>query len=901
MANLDIITRLRNEAKAGLQGLKGDLQGVENAAGKADSKTKNFGSTLKSGIGIYTQAAAGLAVVGATFKKAFDFAEEGAQLELLESRFGRLATSIGSDAGAILAALDEATGGMMTTAEQMDAASQIISLGLADNQDDVVRLATLVSELGWDMQQVILTFANNSKARLDSLGLSVEDVESKMQKFIDQGKSMDEAFDLAVIEAGEEKLKLLGSAADTNAGAYQRLRVEIEEQIDALKRWLNDGLAPVIKVVTDDYGQATESQIDSNIEVAQSMEDLIEVGKGLSSTWRVLGGLGPAVTGTTDEIEQGMMDVARELAAAADSSEEFDAAMREAFTGGSRGLINEMIRQLGLTNEEFYEMVKAADLAARGGDALSVTLEELSRQGREANEMLQEQEGQLDEVALANLETARIIEDHLIRALKEEEVVIEETGEAWDGLADVVSSSVDAQLSATEELFEAYDALEEASGEYVTVYSDNSDEIAEISGQLAADLSNDQKDAYEDILDTVDEGNAEWLAAYEALQGDLTEAQRRELVAQLADMRGAHGEMQSIYTGDAAAAEAAQQRIDAAMEGITSEYQNMVIEITKARLSAIFAEDGEVTREELLTMELAVIDLREEMGLLSSDTAAAMREMAMNAGEAGETFDEMLDEFLADGELTEEELRELARASEEYSGRAQVAFEAVDASITNSQAVIRTMQQVGVEAFVAIRDKIGEIPEPIEDIKDQAQEFVDNGPYIADFDASTGATSQKIAALDAQVQALLNKLAGPGGPEPEGNGDGDGSSGGGSSSGGGGTTSTGGGGGIQPGLQEGGFTGHGSPFEIAGAVHREEFVFSRPAVQRLGVGNLERVHQAARASAGSAGDLGGDFVFNPTVHIDARGGSNTAEFEQIALQVLNKVAKDAEQRWRMRR
>jgi hypothetical protein len=61
------------------------------------------------------------------------------------------------------------------------------------------------------------------------------------------------------------------------------------------------------------------------------------------------------------------------------------------------------------------------------------------------------------------------------------------------------------------------------------------------------------------------------------------------------------------------------------------------------------------------------------------------------------------------------------------------------------------------------------------------------------------------------------------------------------------------------GFAEGGFTGAGGKYEPAGVVHRGEYVFSQETVQRLGAGNLDRLHQSARkgyASGGLVGDEG---------------------------------------------
>jgi len=69
---------------------------------------------------------------------------------------------------------------------------------------------------------------------------------------------------------------------------------------------------------------------------------------------------------------------------------------------------------------------------------------------------------------------------------------------------------------------------------------------------------------------------------------------------------------------------------------------------------------------------------------------------------------------------------------------------------------------------------------------------------------------------------------------------------------------------------KGGWTGAGQDNEIAGAVHKNEYVFSAPATARIGVANLEAMHRSAKgfASGGFVGNLpasmngGGGVVVN---------------------------------------
>lgn len=58
------------------------------------------------------------------------------------------------------------------------------------------------------------------------------------------------------------------------------------------------------------------------------------------------------------------------------------------------------------------------------------------------------------------------------------------------------------------------------------------------------------------------------------------------------------------------------------------------------------------------------------------------------------------------------------------------------------------------------------------------------------------------------------------------------------------------------GFASGGYTGDGGKHEPAGVVHRGEYVFSQESVQRLGAGNLERLHTSAKRGFATGGLVG---------------------------------------------
>lgn len=250
------------------------LQETEQGLTRLGSAATRVGPMMRT-IGVAALGATGaIAGFGLAAGVAWNTLEEGAALELASSRFDKLTDSIGSTADAMLTKLKSATAGMVSDAELIASANEIIGLGLANTEEGVVRLANLIAQLGWDMQTVIMTFANDSKMRLDALGLSVTDVEERMKKFTDAGVSASEAFDLAVIEAGEAKLELLGSAAETSAGQMKILETAIANVKNQLLQTAAVKVAPFLASLTGaDTAEWRQFALDTAA-AATSLDDL---------------------------------------------------------------------------------------------------------------------------------------------------------------------------------------------------------------------------------------------------------------------------------------------------------------------------------------------------------------------------------------------------------------------------------------------------------------------------------------------------------------------------------------------------------------------------------------------------------------------------------------------------
>ena len=261
---LQIVLDAAWRGKSAVQQANSDVNKLDDSVAKTGAGFQK----LAIGAGV---AVAGFTALAGAAKIAWGVLEEGAALARSRDQFERLTASIGSTADVMLGKLKDATGGMVSDAELIAGAGQIMSLGLADTEDGVVRLATLTAKLGWDMQQVILTFANNSKMRLDALGLSVTDVDAKMKALQATGMSMDAAFDMAVIEAGEEKVLLLGDAALTTEGKMKILQTAWENANNVFKESVVDEVAKEFITATD----AAAGLEDSIIQMAQGAGEAI--------------------------------------------------------------------------------------------------------------------------------------------------------------------------------------------------------------------------------------------------------------------------------------------------------------------------------------------------------------------------------------------------------------------------------------------------------------------------------------------------------------------------------------------------------------------------------------------------------------------------------------------------
>lgn len=230
-----------------IKGLSGDVEKLDGAGKKASGGMGLLNSQTLAIVGVM-----GAAAVAA--KQLYGALRGGAELKTIQERFGKLSASIDTTAQSLLGGMRTATQGMISDMELMASASQIVSLGLANNSGQVTRLATVVGTLGWDMQQVILTFANLSTMRLDALGLSVEEVTAKQKELEAQGYSTAAAFKEAVIQAGEARLAVGGVSEEEKN--FKKLEASIANSKNELSLFLVE-MAKGVGLI-DAFGRAAD-------------------------------------------------------------------------------------------------------------------------------------------------------------------------------------------------------------------------------------------------------------------------------------------------------------------------------------------------------------------------------------------------------------------------------------------------------------------------------------------------------------------------------------------------------------------------------------------------------------------------------------------------------------------
>ena len=264
------------------EGFEDALENTGKTAKQTGEQFASFGADLAN-IGV------GLAAAGATFKKAFDLAEEGLQIKQTTDSYMGLMQQL--DIGAEI--LDEqraAVRGTISDYELMSAtqtllagASKELATDLAQATPELLEIAKAANKLNPALGDT--TFLYDSLATgikraspliLDNLGLTISIGDANTRYAESLGKTVDElteeekklALLNATLEAGDQLIAQAGGNVDSYTDSFQRLRAELDNTKNDMLKLLGEGLAPLI----DGFFDLRDAVAEQDVEVAHANE-----------------------------------------------------------------------------------------------------------------------------------------------------------------------------------------------------------------------------------------------------------------------------------------------------------------------------------------------------------------------------------------------------------------------------------------------------------------------------------------------------------------------------------------------------------------------------------------------------------------------------------------------------
>ncbi len=243
------------------------LKGVDksSAAFKESTKSAEKLKGVLTGIGA---AGAGIAIVGATMKKAFDLGREGAVIEQTSESFGFLMEKVNA-APDLMDQLTAASHGTISAFELQSStmtllagASGELGTSLANATPRLMEIAKAANKLNPAlgttafMYESIATGVKRAQPLiLDNLGLTLKVGEANIAyaesigKTVEEMTTQDKAMAIlnATLEAGDTLIDQVGGTTDSATDSFDQLDVAVKELVDEIKK----GLAPFLKKAAD--------------------------------------------------------------------------------------------------------------------------------------------------------------------------------------------------------------------------------------------------------------------------------------------------------------------------------------------------------------------------------------------------------------------------------------------------------------------------------------------------------------------------------------------------------------------------------------------------------------------------------------------------------------------------
>ena len=226
-------------------------QGVK----QQDNAFAGLATGIKASIAAYA-GLKGLQMVG-------EMVQLGDAANRAENVFRNLTSSMGGYA-ANMAALRQATGGIVDDMTLQESGAKLLQMGLAGTTEEMARLSEMAVKLGGAMGMSVeksfsdfaLMLANQSIMRLDQFGISGAKVRAEMNELREtMGLTKEEAFKLAVLDQGSQALDRLGASAEAAQTPMARLQSLIANLSQDFSQGLATGINSLVGLAEIGLGQ----------------------------------------------------------------------------------------------------------------------------------------------------------------------------------------------------------------------------------------------------------------------------------------------------------------------------------------------------------------------------------------------------------------------------------------------------------------------------------------------------------------------------------------------------------------------------------------------------------------------------------------------------------------------
>lgn len=165
------------------------------------------------------------------FRQFIEFGREGVELQRTRNNLMRL-TGSAEEYNKVMEEMREKTRGTITDAKLASQAYRVLSLGFAESAEEAATVSRNVTLLAQAMGQIptddaalqafSTMISSRSKERLDDFGLSVQELDRRMEDLVETGIDVNEAFRTSVFEMMEERVQELGlDVVDANTKLSQ--------------------------------------------------------------------------------------------------------------------------------------------------------------------------------------------------------------------------------------------------------------------------------------------------------------------------------------------------------------------------------------------------------------------------------------------------------------------------------------------------------------------------------------------------------------------------------------------------------------------------------------------------------------------------------------------------------